>query len=135
MSTEFQQSAVEALAERVERLEKHILNHCERFNDVQDDHTSLSERLNEYQQRLDKQLSYANSVLIADLNKLLDKTNSVLSAEFRDKFDTLLAAFRENIQQEIASGRVLVTRPATREEIKSGVGIAVRQASPAELRK
>jgi hypothetical protein len=124
-----------SLEERIEKLEEHIVNHCARFDDVQDGHASLSERLNEYQQRLEKQLSYANSVLIADLNKLLDKTNSVLSAEFREKFDNLLAAFRESIEQEIASGRVLTVRPATREEIKAGAAIAVRQASPAELRK
>jgi hypothetical protein len=109
------------LTERVEKLEQHIIDHCARFDDVQDDHRSLSERMNEYQQRVEKQLSYANSVLIADLNKLLDKTNSALTAEFREKFNNLLAAFRESIQQEIVSGRVLVVRPATREEIKSGV--------------
>ena len=128
--------SLEALTERVEKLEQYIDSQVTpRFDDVQDDHKSLSARINEYQGRVEKALNYANSTFTADLYKLIDNTSANLSVEFREKFDKLLAAFRESIQQEISSSKVLVVRSATRDEIKSGAAIAVRHATPTELRK
>jgi hypothetical protein len=127
---------LEALAERVEKLEQYLDSQITpRFDDIQDDHRALSARMNDYLIRVQKQLSYANDILVADLHKLIHNTNVSLSAEFREKFDKLLAAFRESIQQEIVNSKILVVRPATREEVKSGAAIAVRQATPAELRE
>jgi hypothetical protein len=123
--------SLEALAERIEKLEKHIEIHCLRFDDVQDEHKSLAERMNEYLIRVEKLLSYANNALTADLYKLALATNTTLSAEFREKFEELLAEFK----QEILAKKVVVTRPATREEIKTGTAVAVRQATPTELRE
>ncbi len=136
------ETVTESLEVRVDELEKqlaglkfYIQDQVDpRFDDVQDDHRSLSERMNEYQGRVEKALSYANSTFVADLHKLIQDTNATLSAEFRQKFNNLLAAFRESIQQEIVNSKILAVRPATRSEIQSGFAIVVRQATPAEIR-
>jgi hypothetical protein len=134
--SEVQAVTLEAVAGRVGKLEEYIDSQVTpRFDDVQDDHKSLAERMNVYQTRVENALNYANSTLVADLYKLIHSTSTSLSAEFREKFDKLLAAFRESVQQEIVNSKILTTRPATREEIKSGVAIAVRQATSAEIRQ
>jgi len=133
---EVKEVSLEALTERVEKLEQYIDSQVTpRFDDVQDDHRNLSERMNEYQERVEKELNRANTTLVAELYRLTQDTNSTLSTEFREKFDKLLAAFRESVQQEIANSKILVVRPATLEEIRKGLGIAVRHATFAELRK
>jgi hypothetical protein len=134
--SEVEALSLEAVAERVEKLEEYIDSQVTpRFDDVQNEHKLLSERMNEYQIRVEQALHYANSTLTADLYKLIHSTSASLSAEVREKFDKLLAAFRESVQQEIVNSKILTTRPATREEIKSGAAIAVRQATSAEIRQ
>ena len=49
--------------------------------------------------------------------------------------DALIKAVVSGAVSEMLKNAVLVTRPATREEIKSGDAIPIRQVTPSEMRK
>lgn len=122
---------LETLVERIEKLEQHIETHCLRLDDVQDSHKALVAQVNDYQSRVEKLLSYANEKLVTELYKTLGNT----SDEFREQFNKLLSELRESVKKEVATSRILVVRPATREELKDGKAVPVRQATAAETRK
>ena len=139
-----EQNVIESLSQRVERLEKqckifeqcHLDNHKEMHQ--------LVDTINAFQKQLHKALTEAANQIIPSI---LKQCNAVLE-DAQSKITEIAAATKsalspEKLAEAIAnvtpekiadalSRKVLVTRPAARGETL-GV-IAVRQATPAELR-
>ncbi len=120
----------ESTEERVEHL-------AQLFRDIDDDYAALEVRLNakmrellEYQESFRKSFEAEVSAMRVEINKTL--------AELRERFDIKVQEQVNAVTaEEIASAlskRVLVTRSANREELKSTDTLVVRQATAAEIR-
>jgi archaellum component FlaC len=128
---------VKSIEERVADIEK-LLGHVQaHIVDVQDEVHIALRRVNDYQGRVDKDVSDVHQFVSDSVNRFVQ----TIYKEVRKRFSEEIAkeAFEKMLPETIAkalASKVLVTRPATREELKSGEGVlAVRQASREELKQ
>ena len=148
MADEAKAVTLEALAERIGRLEEHVATQITpRFDDVQNEHKSLFGRIDLYFADLQKQLNTER----VDLQKQLNETNVTLSAELHkllaeahNLLDEVRQKFHDRIQEEIRkvtadeigeslTKKILITRQATREELNSPDTLKFRHATFDEL--
>ncbi len=124
--------SLEALEARLSKLEEYIDSQVTpRFDDVQDSQTAhrdlLTERIDSYFSRTEKRVSEAELHLAQVLSELQVRTQEKIAAEIRKVTADEIA--------ESLTKKVLVTRAATRDELKNPDNILVtRPATPAEVR-
>jgi hypothetical protein len=135
---------IEALTKRIEKLEEYVSTQAvPTFDDVYQDIKNMVGRIDEYQRRSSaqvadidnrnaKQIANVDNRLantLADLHKSVTDTLAKLQTKFIDKVHENVRAVTTYEIAESLAKKVLVTRPATRDEIKAGTALAVRQAS------
>jgi len=121
-----EQTKIDALTERVAKLEEYIDSQVTpRFDDVQDGHKVLSKRMNEYQGRVEQRISELTEKATRELyEKPL--------AGLRESYAEMLEQFKKELcdiaSQEFFKGltkKVLVTRTASQADLKEGVPVVV----------
>ena len=139
------ENTVDALSERLEKLEKIVENHGICHLDNHEDMRRLASRINESQVQLQRDASR----LMAQIESRLVEHSATIRTvveRARQSVEEIsqitkaalspqgLAAIKigDDAVGKALQGRVIVTRPASREEIKAGVGIVVRQATREE---
>ena|SRR5947207_14949588 len=123
---------LEALEARLVKLEEYISTQVTpRFDDVQDSQTAhrdcLTERIDNYFSRTEKRVSEAELHLAQVLSELQVRTQEKIEAEIRKVTADEIA--------ESLTKKVLVTRQATREDLKNPESVLkTRPATSAEIR-
>ena len=112
--------------ERLEVIETSIV-------DSHEDARKLYKAMDDLRQEIYAALERAR----ADVDQAIrEHLHAVASEAHRIVADKVAANLKPAVVAELlATKSVLVTRPATREELKAGEAVPVRQATPAELRK
>ena len=124
--------SLEALEARLSKLEEYIDSQVTpRFDDVEDSQTAhrdyLTERIDSYFARTEKQLSEVTQHVYTAIAELRARTQEKIEAEIRKVTADEIA--------ESLTKKVLVTRAASRDELKNPENILVtRPATPAEIR-
>jgi len=124
--------SLEALEARLVILEEYVFSQVTpRFDDVQESQTAhrdlLIERIDSYFSRTEKQISEMKQNLAQVLAELRVRTQEKIAAEIRKVTSDDIA--------ESLTKKILVTRPANREELKNPENVLVtRPATPAEIR-
>jgi hypothetical protein len=120
------QKQIDALNERVSKLEELIASQViVRFDDVQDEHRILSQRMNQYQAAVDQRVTELTDRATRELYETpLD--------QIRETYGRLLDQFKSEIRkiasEEFVRGltkKVLVTRTASQADLKEGVPVVV----------
>jgi len=145
---EVKEVTLEALTERIGRLEEHIATQITpRFDDVQDENKALfgridlyfvdlEKQLNSVRADLEKQLKKEHAVLSDDVNKLLAESRRLLEElryQFVEKVRERIQAVTSDEIAEALTKKILVVRNATRDELNNPDVLKVRYASLGEL--
>jgi hypothetical protein len=124
-----------ALTERVAKLEQYLPDiHA----DADELAHTLIRRAEEYQGWVEARQSHAQadlSAAIADLQNKLAEELSDLRKKFNDRVQQEISKVTAEEIASSLSRKVLVTRPATRDELKDADVLKIRQATSAELRQ
>jgi hypothetical protein len=124
------------LEARVAGLEAIVAVLVERTKDDDESFRSFSERINEYGKRSEQAIAVIHEQLVKKFADDLAQFGARLHASFAK--DVAAEAVAQVTSEKIAdslSKKILVTRPATREEAKSANVVVVRNATSAEVRK
>ena len=124
MSEANQQETNQHEIEKAERLEERVEVLAQMVRDIDDDYAKLSARLNnemlEYQDRLKNKIEGE----LSEMHKEISNTLAVIREQFAEKVqERIQAASSDEIAEALTTklGKlILVTRPATRDEIKTG---------------
>lgn len=120
-----------ALEEKTAEFEARLENDRLWFEEANDSLRSFAERINEYGARAEKGVS--------EIYERVARTLSSLSNDLYQHFSEKVAAdvtakITPDVIAESLTKRVLVTRPASQSELKSGLDVvAVRQATREEI--
>ena len=122
-----------ALEARVAELESQLAVFVERAKDDDEALRSFSERINEATGELHREMAEYR----AEIEKLiLEHVRSVTASAYNAVAAQILEGITpEKIAEGLTKGAVLATRPATRDEIRDGKALPVRQLTTAELRQ
>jgi hypothetical protein len=133
---------VKALVERIEKLEARCENFAQAHLDNHEDMRDFAERINAFETKIHSVVNEVISGLQRDFDRNaeyakanLQKTLAETKATLAEALSTAVAQVKpEQIADALTgAGRIVVTRPASREEMKSGVGVVVtRQAGRRE---
>ncbi len=124
-----QQEVKATLEQRVAAMEAD-LQILVRLADAEESIAKLYERLNEYQGRVEKQIAQAHQHLVDRLNQIVESVVTDAKTQFGHE---VAHEITQKLTKEALSQRVLITRPASREEAKAGIAIPVRQATREEM--
>jgi predicted nuclease with TOPRIM domain len=128
------------LEERTKKFEEHLSTQVHpRFDDIQDENADVLGRANRILTEVNADVREIEKTLLDEFFKLRES----LVADFSKRLDEIRLKFNERVKEEIAkvtsdeiakslTKKVLITRPASREEVKAGTALAVRQATRAE---
>ena len=124
---------IAALEARVAELESQLAVFVERAKDDDEALRSFSERINEATGELHREMAEYR----AEIEKLiLEHVRSVTASAYNAVAAQILEGITpEKIAEGLTKGAVLATRPATRDEIRDGKALPVRQLTTAELRQ
>ena len=128
MSEQFEQK-IAALEQRIADLEVRSLDDDEAFR-------NFAERINRISQEVGKESSEALQAIRKQVDDGLHGLIDDLYRNFSVKVASQAAAqVTSDTIADSLTRKVLVTRPANREELKSGEAVAIRHARQDELRK
>ena len=118
----------ERLAELEDRVEQLRLADLDNNEDMR----KFSERINQVTAEMHKEL---NRIQEEVTQQIVEHVRSVTTSAYNMVAAQIVENVKPEVVAEALTKNVLVTRPATREELKAGTAVPVRQATPAELRK
>ena len=118
----------ERLAELEDRVEQLRLADLDNNEDMR----RVSERINQVTAEMHKEL---NRIQEEVTQQIVEHVRSVTVSAYNMVAAQIVENVKPEVVAEALTKNVLVTRPATREELKAGTAVPVRQATPAELRK
>lgn len=121
----------ETLEERVEALAKMV-------REIDDDYAVLSARLNnemlQYQDRLKQHLMQHIDSELRSLRSEIETTLADMRVRFAEKVREKIEGVSADQIAAALSKKVLVVRPANREELKDANTLVIRQATATEIR-
>jgi len=148
MGEEVKEVTLEALTERIGRLEEQVKTQITpRFDDVQDENKALfgridlyfadlQKQINSVRADLEKELRKEHTVLSDDVNKLLAESRLLLEEmrqQFAEKVRERIQAVTSDEIAEALTKKILVVRNATRDELNNPDVLKVRQATLDEI--